>query len=433
MKFTVKAKHLSHMGRIGVISEFPRSVDTQHETPTFMLYSKGGVISHLTYETMQMISTDTCILQIPFPSIFSLKNAVSKSNQHFLSNFIGMKEYTSFVSLHDPLNLALQKGKRKKEVCLNSKNGNKNFTVQSFMTTVESLAPDMYQVLGQLEFTNDPKRTSFNVERSIEFLDGCIEFHQNSEILKNSNVIAAVQGGTDLYLRKHCANLCGTRNVQGFLIDGLCLDEEATEHLDFEEVKGILENTTPYLPADRVRLVQGPWSPLNIVKLIQHGVDLFDSTLPAILADRGCAFTFQYKKTVSAPNEISTLTNGDSHEADTVRQCDKTNEDGVIDDVKLSKAIRKENDSMYKPKQYEMWLHHPRYVADFTPILAECECLTCQNHTRAYIHHLLNLKEMLGPVLLSIHNLHHYFKFFETIRESIRNGDGNSYSFHFVS
>lgn len=63
---------------------------------------------------------------------------------------------------------------------------------------------------------------------------------------------------------------------------------------------------------------------------------------------------------VSAANEISTLTNGDSHEADTVRQCDKTNEDGVIDDVKLSKAIRKENDSMYKPKQYEMWLHHPR-------------------------------------------------------------------------
>lgn len=254
MKFTVmreQSDHVSHKGRIGVISEFSRTPGIQYETPTFMLYSKGGIITHLTHETMQMVSTDSCILQIPFPTIYSVKDAVSKSNNKFLSDFIGMKEYPTFVCLHDPLKMALQKGKRKKEVCLNSKNGNQDFSVERFMSTIESLSPDMYQVLTQLEFTNKPKRNCTNVERSIEFLDDCIKFHQKSEALQNSNIIAAVQGGSDLYLRKHCARLCATRNVEGFLIDGLIPDEKATEYMLFEDVNGALTNTIPHLPSNK--------------------------------------------------------------------------------------------------------------------------------------------------------------------------------------
>lgn len=51
----------------------------------------------------------------------------------------------------------------------------------------------------------------------------------------------------------------------------------------------------------------------------------------------------------------------------------------------------------------------------------KCECLACKNHTRAYINHLIITKELLGPMLLTIHNLHYYKKFFEAIRESINN------------
>ncbi|CAG8504544.1 17090_t:CDS:2 [Cetraspora pellucida] len=60
-----------------------------------------------------------------------------------------------------------------------------------------------------------------------------------------------------------------------------------------------------------------------------------------------------------------------------------------------------------------------KYRTDFKPILDECKCYTCQNHKRAYIHHLLKTHEMLATVLLMSHNLFHYLQFFKTIRKSI--------------
>lgn len=51
----------------------------------------------------------------------------------------------------------------------------------------------------------------------------------------------------------------------------------------------------------------------------------------------------------------------------------------------------------------------------------DCDCLACKNHTKAYVNHLLITRELLGPMLLTIHNLHYYKKFFEAIRECIKN------------
>uniref|UniRef100_A0A8D8YGL0 Queuine tRNA-ribosyltransferase subunit qtrtd1 n=1 Tax=Cacopsylla melanoneura TaxID=428564 RepID=A0A8D8YGL0_9HEMI len=243
MKFTVTRKHVSHMGRLGILSEFSRMPASQIETPIFMLYARGGVITHLTHETLQQVNTDSAILQIPFPSISIMKDAVQQSNQQSLSNFIGMKEYPSFVCLHDPFNLALQKSKRKMEVAIKGRRGNEDHSAEKFMSSIESLVPDMYQVLTQLEFTNKPKRMQVNVDRSIQFLDNCLSLHKNSEVLKKTSVIAAVQGGNNLSLRKECAVQCATRDVHGFLIDGLCSEEEATEDVDSDFVKAVLENT----------------------------------------------------------------------------------------------------------------------------------------------------------------------------------------------
>ncbi|XP_015436631.1 PREDICTED: queuine tRNA-ribosyltransferase subunit QTRTD1 homolog [Dufourea novaeangliae] len=63
-----------------------------------------------------------------------------------------------------------------------------------------------------------------------------------------------------------------------------------------------------------------------------------------------------------------------------------------------------------------------RYEEDFSPICSHCECLTCKNHTRAYLYHLRNTREMLLDVLLMIHNIHHYLEFFKAIRENIKSG-----------
>jgi len=67
-------------------------------------------------------------------------------------------------------------------------------------------------------------------------------------------------------------------------------------------------------------------------------------------------------------------------------------------------------------------LRDPVYVLDKRPLLQGCQCDACANHSRAYVHHLLNTEEMLGDVLLSIHNTHHWLAFFSAARRMIAEG-----------
>jgi len=60
-----------------------------------------------------------------------------------------------------------------------------------------------------------------------------------------------------------------------------------------------------------------------------------------------------------------------------------------------------------------------RFKKDWTPLDPECNCYTCRNYTRGYIHHLMRSKEMLGQTLASIHNLHFIVKLVDDIRQSI--------------
>lgn len=63
-----------------------------------------------------------------------------------------------------------------------------------------------------------------------------------------------------------------------------------------------------------------------------------------------------------------------------------------------------------------------RYRDDFRPLVEGCECYCCQNHKRAYLHHLLVTKELLAGVLLMLHNLAHYGGFFSALRRALESG-----------
>ncbi|XP_033222272.1 queuine tRNA-ribosyltransferase accessory subunit 2-like [Belonocnema kinseyi] len=73
------------------------------------------------------------------------------------------------------------------------------------------------------------------------------------------------------------------------------------------------------------------------------------------------------------------------------------------------------------------------YANDFSPICADCTCSTCKHHTKAYVHHLCQTKELLGLVLLMIHNMHHYMEFFEAIRSNLRNATFLAFKENIVS
>ena len=72
--------------------------------------------------------------------------------------------------------------------------------------------------------------------------------------------------------------------------------------------------------------------------------------------------------------------------------------------------------------RYEMNLTDRMYFDDDRALVEGCNCYTCTHHVRAYLHHLLVTKEMLAPVLLTIHNITHWFGFMEEVRRCRREG-----------
>ena len=129
----------------------------------------------------------------------------------------------------------------------------------------------------------------------------------------------------------------------------------------------MLESLAPVvaaLPEDKPRYLMGVGNPTTMLQAIALGVDLFDCVLPTRTARVGTAFSSRGR----------------------------------------------------------MNLRNARYAADFGPLDAECTCPTCTGYSRAYLRHLVNMKEMLGSTLLSVHNLHFLIDLTARARDAVSDG-----------
>jgi queuine tRNA-ribosyltransferase len=167
-----------------------------------------------------------------------------------------------------------------------------------------------------------------------------------------------VQGGMYEHLREESLRGLLELDFDGLAIGGLSVGEPKQDMLR------ILRHTAPLLPAQRPRYLMGVGTPQDIVDAVEQGIDLFDCVLPTRNARNGWLFTSE----------------------------------GV---VKLRNA---------------------RYRDDTAPPDAQCACYTCRHFTRAYLHHLQRVNEMLGSRLNTIHNLHHYQALMAGLREAIAAG-----------
>jgi queuine tRNA-ribosyltransferase subunit QTRTD1 len=127
-----------------------------------------------------------------------------------------------------------------------------------------------------------------------------------------------------------------------------------------------------------------PASPHHILRQVALGMDIFTIPFIGFATDAGIALTFQFPRP--------------SHSSDTM-----TNGAG----------------SSAMPLGIDMW--PPSHSTSLIPLSPFCTCYTCTSHHRAYLQHLLSAKEMLGWVLLQIHNHHILSTFFAAIRESVKN------------
>ncbi len=171
-------------------------------------------------------------------------------------------------------------------------------------------------------------------------------------------LFAIVQGGMYEDLRERSLEKLREIDFDGYALGGLSVGEPK------EDMERILDHMGHRLPEDKPRYLMGVGTPEDIVFAIERGIDMFDCVMPTRNARHGLLFTW-------------------------------------AGDLRIRNA---------------------RFKADTGPIDARCDCYTCRNYSRSYLHHLHRSGEMLGARLNSIHNLHFYQDFTARLRESLEQG-----------
>jgi queuine tRNA-ribosyltransferase len=182
-------------------------------------------------------------------------------------------------------------------------------------------------------------------------------------------VFGIVQGGSNAALREECAKTLVAMEFDGYAIGGVSVGEPEPEMMK------AVEFTEPFLPVHKARYAMGLGTPAQMVELIARGVDMFDCVLPTRVARNGTAFT----------------------------------------------------------RKGTIGIKGGAYKADFGPIEEGCECFTCRQFSRAYVRHLLNVNEILGLRLMSVHNTHMYLKTMAEVRAAIAAGTFAEFHREFVA
>ncbi len=171
-------------------------------------------------------------------------------------------------------------------------------------------------------------------------------------------VFGIVQGSAYPDLRERSAKALVDMGFDGYAVGGVSVGEP--EKVMYQAV----EWAVPHLPEDQPRYLMGVGTPPQIVEAVARGIDMFDCVLPTRVGRNGSAYT----------------------------------PDGMLQ-VKAGK-----------------------FKSDWTPIQKDCTCYACRNHTKGYIRHLINVGEILGLRLLTIHNLHFYLRLAKACRDHIAAG-----------
>jgi queuine tRNA-ribosyltransferase len=167
-----------------------------------------------------------------------------------------------------------------------------------------------------------------------------------------------VQGSIYEDLREQSARTVTSFDLPGFAVGGVAVGE------DRPLIEKIVLFTTPLLPAAKPRYLMGVGTPWDLIYAVRCGIDMFDCVLPTRLARHGAAFISEGR----------------------------------------------------------VQLRNARFGNDWQPLEPGCRCYTCRHHSRAYLSHLVKVKEMAAATLLSIHNIHHLHEQTRACRQAILDG-----------
>ena len=191
-------------------------------------------------------------------------------------------------------------------------------------------------------------------------------------------MFAAIVGGVEHPReRLRCVEEIVKRSsdISGYVLAGFSNGETRSQR------NKAVEETVQKLPATKPRMLECVTDVLGALDAIALGIDLVAWSYPDALTDACCAATFD------------------------------------VSDTAKSKAMMS-----------KICLRDASYARDVRPLVEGCTCYACKYHTKAYIHHLVVVHEILGQALLDHHNWHHAHQWFHTIRTNIENGTFAEYN-----
>ncbi|KAF7836446.1 queuine tRNA-ribosyltransferase accessory subunit 2-like [Senna tora] len=371
MKFSAKA--WSSGARVGAIEI--GSCPGPIETPALLLSTRKGLPYFISPDLLSSLPSPDCyLLQVsPLHFLEGLSTStISKIGG--LHRMLSLHDYGIASVIRDSIQcLPEASASSKLGASFETPCGRLLIKPKDYVEMISHMRPNIWAALAdEVPAWVSKKRNRTSVDRTVRWLDDCLALNP-----AGGCVFGAIVGGPDLEERKRCAEEVAKRNVSGYWIGGFGLGDNISER------PAILTGIMDILPVEKPRMVCGLELPEEVLQGIAAGIDLFNSTYIYTLTIGGFALTFPLDK---HGNQFNLQLN------------------------QIGSDLTKIN------------LRATIYRKDMSPIVGNCTCYTCQNHTKAYINHLLNVHEMLAQILLEIHNTHHYLMFFRLIREAIKEG-----------
>ena len=334
-------------------------VKTTHgkfQTPAFMPVGTYGAVKSISPKTLEVLQAEIVL-----------------SNTYHLMERPGVEIIKSHGGLHQFMGW--------QGPILTDSGGYQVFSLSKKRTISEEGVEFFSPLNGDKKYLTPESCMQLQLDYGVDIamvLDECTPFPVSKEIAKESmnlslrwakrcrsaftsdqsSLFGIIQGGVFNHLREESLEGLMKINFEGYAIGGLSVGEPKME------MEKVINNIVPKMPEDKPRYLMGVGTPLDIVRAVQLGVDMFDCVIPTSHARNGYLYTSK----------------------------------GI---VKIRNSENKDN---------------------LAPIDDNCSCYTCTNFSRSYLHHLDKTKEMLGSTLNTIHNLHYYLNLMRNLRLSIEQG-----------
>jgi len=354
--FTVEKTDPHSMARTGLLS----TGHGQVETPVFMPVGTVGSVKAVTFE--QVWATGARIILGNTYHLYLRPGHELVRRQGGLHRFQGwdgalLTDSAGFqVFSLNELNRITEDGVEFRSHL----DGSRHFFSPELSMEVQlALGADIVMAFDQCAaYGADPREVVAAVDRTTSWLKRCREVFGGRDFRDGWErvLFGIMQGGVDETLRRRSAAEILELDLPGYAIGGLSVGEPTTAMREMTELAAGL------LPSDRPRYLMGVGFPDDILASVTAGVDMFDCVLPTRMARTGTVLT----------------------------------RDG------------------------RLVIKNREFAEDSRPIDDECGCPVCARHSRAYIRHLFQAREILASALATIHNLHFYQELMSGIREAIR-------------